>query len=134
LVRLHLLDRNDFTGLDNHGLEVQRYYEREFGRSERDIVCDAFFEKVRLLIEAGCDLHARDSKGVTPSALVGIFYSMHEDCDSILETWTEALRRCGLDIKDVMAIDQRDLATTTAVDFEPATDSSLRRRNQGMRR
>ena len=112
-------------------LEVRRYYENQFGKCERDVVHDAFFEKARLLIEAGCDLHARDSEGVTPSALVMEYYS-RDDCGSILETWTEALRRCGLDIKDVLAIDQRDLATTTAVDFESTTDSNLRRRNPGM--
>ena len=117
-----------------HPVKARRYFERKFGRCERDVLHDSFFEKVRLLIEAGCDPHTRDSKGETPSALVEKYHSRGGEYESILQTWTEALRRCGLDIKDVLAIDQRDLATTTAVDFEPATDDSLRRRNQRIRR
>ena len=110
----------------------RRYYKKQFGKSKRDVIEDAFFEKVKLLIEAGCDLHARDSHGYTPSALVQYYVSDEGYCHSILQTWTEALQRCGLDIKDVLATDKKDLAMTTAVDFEPTINGRLHRRNRGI--
>jgi hypothetical protein len=71
------------------------------------------------MIDAGCDLHARDSTGYTLSALASVIFPASAHCNSILETWIEVLRRCDLEVNGVLATDQKDLAMTTAVDFEP---------------
>lgn len=129
LFRLYLENGEDLLNDKTFQGDRHRYYKRQFGKCRRDVIQDAFFEKVKMLIEAGCDLHARDVNDETPSALVQRYFSDREHCRSIMQTWAEALRRCGLDINDVLAADKRDLAMTTAVDFEPTINGHLHHRN-----
>jgi len=69
---------------DWYEYRVRRYYKRRFGKCERDVIHDAFLEKARLLIEAGCDVHARDDQGCTPSGLVQRCFSDEPSSHSIL--------------------------------------------------
>ncbi|KAI9813411.1 MAG: hypothetical protein M1827_004086 [Pycnora praestabilis] len=122
--------RNNLGQNSLHTLNMGGVYflDNEVSKAQHD-----YPNLVVLLIEAGADIYAVDSLGVTPTHIIAIndTAKMIDDrrpWSPSMEDWFNALKACGIDLKDVLTkLISGVAADSSSVDFQRHTTNGRAR-------